>query len=694
MVWFLASAGASLAADPNPSPLGSSPSVATNIPTLTRAAQILELSPKQVQANLPVRIRGVVTCYDPGMVFFVQDETGGVFVYYRGDRLPLLAGKYVEITGSAKPGRYSAIIDPARIQTLDGGPTITPRAVSLAQVYFGGLDAQWVELTGVVRSQKLSNERLNIELADPPNRIGVWIPDYKGFEDMPLTGSLVRIRGVVGASTDAQGHVGTFQVFGNTLADITVLHPGPKDLFSGPSSLIRDLSAPRVRTGMTGLARVQGVVTLHWPGRALFIQDSTGGLEVRTKQPLEGLAPGTFVDVAGFVGPVPEAPRLEDALIRRLGGNAPPQPASLLAGDLFGGLHNNQLIEVESRVLGLTDSPSNCPVLALQVGKQVVTALLDAPQPQAALTALQPGCRLRVTGVCYPQAGPGPGTAVSLLLRSPMDIQVIGYPASRRTIGLQALTTCAILTSVGLAVALWFIQKQRRRTERVLQLQVALQSEMRQGEEQLRRSMEERERIGRDLHDDIIQSIYAVGLSLEDFRRVVRQSPEQAEPRLAAAVSALNNTIRIVRGFIAGLEPKVLNGREFKTALKSLALTSGEGPTQFQIEVDAVGANRLTSTQATQLLHIAKEAMSNSLRHAHATGVAVSLHPVGSGVRLEIHDDGAGFDPGAIGGTGQGLRNMTARAREIGADLQIISAPGQGCRIVVTVPQRNSHGPE
>lgn len=115
------------------------------------------------------------------------------------------------------------------------------------------------------------------------------------------------------------------------------------------------------------------------------------------------------------------------------------------------------------------------------------------------------------------------------------------------------------------------------------------------------------------MHDDIIQSIYAAGLGLEDCRRVVR-SPEQAEARLVAAIQMLNHTIRGVRGFIAGLEPKVLSGHEFKTALKSLALTSGDGPTQFQFQVDSSGANSLTSTQATQLLHIAKEAMSNSLR--------------------------------------------------------------------------------
>jgi signal transduction histidine kinase len=284
--------------------------------------------------------------------------------------------------------------------------------------------------------------------------------------------------------------------------------------------------------------------------------------------------------------------------------------------------------------------------------------------------------------------------AVTLLLRGPTDIRVAALAASRQRPGLPASWPAAVAAGAALAVALWVIWKQRQQTAKVLELHGALQSEMRQSEQQLRRSMEERERIARDLHDDIVQSIYAVGLNLEDCKRVVRQFPQQAETRVASAIATLNNTIRSVRGFITGLEPKVLNGREFKTALKSLALTSGAGLTQFQIEVDPSAASGLTSVQATQLLHITKEAMSNCLRHAQASTVTVSLHPVSTGVCLEVLDNGVGFDPEAIPGTGHGLRNMLTRTREIGAELKILSSPGLGCRILVAVPQRNTNEPD
>jgi len=387
--------------------------------------------------------------------------------------------------------------------------------------------------------------------------------------------------------------------------------------------------------------------------------------------------------VVGIPGPVLESPVLYDAVIRNDGTSALPQPMVLSAEELLS--HPNLLVQTDARYLGLSAGSSNCLSLALQSGHQLFTARLDVPEARRSTLSIEPGSAIRVVGVVVPEPNGGmPG----LWLSSLADLSLLAPPAKVRPFGLELIATGALLTTLGLGAALWFIYRQRGQAQAALRLQSSLQTEMHQSEQQLRRSIDERERIGRDLHDDIIQSIYAVGLSLEDCRRNLRQTPEQAESRLTAAIHTLNQTIQSVRGFIAGLEPKVLNGPEFKTALKSLALTAGDAPLHFQIDVDPAAASRLTSTQATQLLHIAKEAMSNALRHAHASSVTVSLHPIPNGVRLEVHDDGVGFDPNRTDGSGHGLRNTYARARQIDADLEIISAPSQGCRILVTVHER------
>ena len=691
LVYWLGAAGVAWGGMPALAGVDTTPDKSPPALILTNAAQILALTPAEAKTGLPVQIRGFVTCYDPGMVLFVQDETGGIFVYHTGDRLPLRAGQYVLVSGLARPGRYSPIIDSPTIQPAASGPNVQPFEVSLAQVYQGGLDAQWVEVTGEVSTLNRLQGRLVLELVDPPHRINVIIPASEQDKHRELEGSLVRVRAVVGASFNDR-RLEKFQLFASDITDITVLRAPIHDPFQTPPYLIKDLSTPSARRVPLNRVRVQGTVTLSGLGQSLFIQDSSGGLEVRSHAPVGDLPPGTAVDVVGIPGPVLESPRLYDAVIQRHGTNAPPRPVDSSVENLLH--YKNLLVQVDAQFLGLSDWSSNRLTLALQGGHQVFTARLELHEARRLSQSFEPGSTVRVVGVAYPTGGAAFESGIpSLLLRSLADLSFIAPPAKARPFGLEALATGALLTTLALGAALWFLYQQRRQTETALRLQTSLQAEMRQSEQQLRRSMEEREGIGRDLHDDIIQSIYAVGLNLEDCRRIIRQTPEQAESRLAAAIHTLNNTIRSVRGFIAGLEPKVLNGHEFKTALKSLALTAGDAPVHFQIEVDPTAAKRLTSTEATQLLHIAKEAMSNSLRHAHASSVTVSLHSMKTGIRLEIQDDGVGFDPKTTDGSGHGLRNTFARARQIDADIEIISAPSQGCRILISVPQRNLNEP-
>jgi PAS domain S-box-containing protein len=217
---------------------------------------------------------------------------------------------------------------------------------------------------------------------------------------------------------------------------------------------------------------------------------------------------------------------------------------------------------------------------------------------------------------------------------------------------------------------------------------------LRDSEQRLRRSLEERVRIGRDLHDGIIQSIYAIGLGLGDCRRMLKESPGDAEAKLAKAIVDLNMVIRDVRNFIVGLEPEALKGREFKTALESLVASMNESrSTRFSFDVDPHAADRLNASQATHLLQIAREVLSNSLRHARAKTTVVSLQTRNGGVHLEVRDDGVGFDQANLSGTGFGLRNIEARARELGARSDIASAPGKGTRVTIEIPDEMLYGP-
>ncbi|HYT60612.1 MAG TPA: PAS domain S-box protein [Haliangiales bacterium] len=217
---------------------------------------------------------------------------------------------------------------------------------------------------------------------------------------------------------------------------------------------------------------------------------------------------------------------------------------------------------------------------------------------------------------------------------------------------------------------------------------------LQESDQRLRRSLEERVQLGRDLHDGIIQSIYAVGLGLQECRNLLAQNPAEAQARLAQSVSDLNLVIRDVRNFIVGLEPEALKGREFNAALQSLvSAMSRTQAAQFSFDIDAPAAEALNGRQAAHLLQIAREAMSNSLRHARAHSTVVSLKKQNGCVRLEVRDDGTGFAPETSGTRGHGLRNIAARADELGARNEIVSTPGKGTRVLVELPARQLYEP-
>ena len=198
---------------------------------------------------------------------------------------------------------------------------------------------------------------------------------------------------------------------------------------------------------------------------------------------------------------------------------------------------------------------------------------------------------------------------------------------------------------------------------------------------------DERERIGRDLHDGIIQSLYAVGLSLEDVPDLMSESSEEAATRVDAAIESINPTIRDIRNFIYGLRPEAVDGTEVAAGIAALAeeLRHG-GLLEVQVELDPFADPRLTPELGTELLYLVREALSNAVRHGRPRLVSISLVARGEDVILEVADDGAGFDPAGIAATGHhGVANMHARAAVIGGRLEIRSAPGSGTQLTLTM---------
>ena len=204
--------------------------------------------------------------------------------------------------------------------------------------------------------------------------------------------------------------------------------------------------------------------------------------------------------------------------------------------------------------------------------------------------------------------------------------------------------------------------------------------------------LRERERIGRDLHDGIIQSIYAAGLHLEQASAEVGEDGAPARERIGTVMGELNRITNDIRSTIFALRSGQLETRDAEAIVLAVA-DELQAHTLVKLDVrsDGLYRPRLRPEQAEELHHLVTEAFSNVLRHAHAQTVSVHMACTQRRFTLEIHDDCAGFDPAAVPvrsrrGSAQGLANIRRRAELLDAQMKVESAPGRGTALSLTMP--------
>ena len=207
--------------------------------------------------------------------------------------------------------------------------------------------------------------------------------------------------------------------------------------------------------------------------------------------------------------------------------------------------------------------------------------------------------------------------------------------------------------------------------------------------------LEERDRIAMDLHDGAIQSIYAVVLHLEDVFDRLPDAAVDLKPDVERAMDDLNKVIKDIRSYIFDLRPQLSHVDDLPGALAQL-VEQFRVNTLVTITLDVSDAFHGVGGEepAMALFHIAQEALNNVSKHSKATTVAVTLYSTGRNVRLEVLDNGKGFDvpPEGVSSVRTGLRNMRDRARAVGASLTYDSSPGRGTRVRVDLPVGRKEG--
>jgi len=197
--------------------------------------------------------------------------------------------------------------------------------------------------------------------------------------------------------------------------------------------------------------------------------------------------------------------------------------------------------------------------------------------------------------------------------------------------------------------------------------------------------VEERQRLARDLHDSVTQTLFSISLGVRNARGLVRRDPEAALAALAEQESAARQALGEMRSLLAQLRSPSAVEVDLAAALRAHGATL-ERQDGFTVVFVVPPVALLPADQANELLLIAREALHNVFKHGGVSQATCALIIDGAGVELVVTDQGRGFDPTAIGGTGMGLRGMRERAAALGGTAEAIASPNVGTTVRVRVP--------
>jgi signal transduction histidine kinase len=660
---------------------------------LTTAAEVHRLTPRESASGLPVKLRGVITYVrgvGPDLAF--QDHTGGVLLdwFPESGSEPLHPGMELEIEGVTGVNPPTPRVKVLRLEVLGNPGLPTPRVATVSELLTADVEASYVEFTAVLRSVRVEEaaepHRLALAFGPVSSRLTVWVSRWN--EETKASyhpGATLRVRGVLLRwKTQDFLPYSTFAVVHDP-SGITVMAPASstseRPLMTIPEALtsrsLNDASLP---------LRVRGVVTLDRSPQGLVIQDDEAAIWVR---PLTAgsFQPGDLVDVTAFPGTNGARKELEDAEIVWV-DRAPLPRALELSPSEFN--HNRpqwkdgHLVRVQGVVR--QSSVSDAGVTHwLDFGRSTLPLQLPLGSDPPSLA----GSMVEATGVLEAHLNQrilrtGWGLSdYELHLQGPANLKVIAPPPwwTRQRL----LAALGSIIAVAGGSALWALSLRRRVMEKSAQL--AREITARHDQELL---AEERQRLARDLHDTLEQTLTGASLQLDAVEALqpVAIASKPGEP-FQLARRLLDRSRDELRRAVWDLTPGLLEQRGLPNALAAMAEErSRGGEVTITIECDE-SAEGLPDRLAAHLCRVAQEATSNAIRHGRAKHIAIELKVATDSVEILIKDDGVGFNTDNAAGiqTGHfGINGMKERLRRLNGECEIHSRPGEGTIVRARCP--------
>lgn len=696
---------------------------------LRSAYEVTSLPDTLAGRQLAIELDGTVTAAEPDWngQFFLQDETGGLWVEYFGHQAPQV-GDRISIRGQSHPGAFAPII--AKPQWTVTGKRELPPAIQVPidNLVLGVYDGKRIEISGTVRNAKATEDRLAATLAIGGHRLEVRAPRNLISDPEQLIGASLRVRGTTATHyNQTLRHLTGVAVYVVQPEDFVILAAEEQNPFDLPVIEMNRVAQYRKGMGSDRRIRIRGQVTHRGLGTTIFVQDETAALRIMSTH-TDNLEVGQEVDVAGFLEFENHLPFLNDGVFKNhTQADNKITPSKVPIAEIKAGLHHGELVSLSGKVLDRTTRPilnaagdhlGESTTWLIQGQSLSFTAEHESFAPIAHLGA-PVGSTVEATGVCFSKFGPQNSLrSVQLLLANPSSIIVTEKPSwltpTRLLIGLAILAPLLIIAVAwSLTVSkknarLKVLVREKQEAQNLLQLandtleqkvedrSQQLQVEMSARKEarvQFKAVISERTRLARDLHDTLEQALTGVALQLETANKLFDNSTDKAKNHVALARRWLGQSQIELRNSIWDLRSRELEQFDLEQALKQSVERLAES-VGLQATFKTTGNKRpLEETLEENVLRIGQEAMTNIAKHSGATKAWVDLHYADADLELTIRDNGKGFDDNAQATSPNnhyGLLGMKERANRISGKLTVQSAAGTGTTIRLTTPTKNS----